>query len=370
MNVPFVDLPSQIAPYEKELRKVIDDVVFGRADFIMRQDLLDFEKAFAEFTGVPYAVGVANGSDALNLCLVALGIGPGDEVITVSHTFVATMAAIHHCGATPILVDVADDYNMDVRLLEKAVTKKTKAIIPVHLNGRLCDMDAVLAVAKKHNLPIVEDSAQACGAQYKGKKAGSFGVLSTNSFYPFKIMGCFGDGGMITTRDAGLNYKLRCMRDNGQDREKGDILFWGWNSRLDNLQAAILMVILRHLPDIINRRRELAARYARELSGIDGLSLPPAPASGEDYFDAFQNYVVRTKKRDALVDHLRKNNVGVLISWPKPTHHHRDLGLSHFSLPNTESISREVVSLPMHPALTDRDVEYVVRVIRDFFRKP
>jgi dTDP-4-amino-4,6-dideoxygalactose transaminase len=342
---------------------VVEEVIFNRADFIMRQDLLDFEKAFAAFTGVPYAVGVANGSDALNLCLVSLGIGPGDEVITVSHTFVATMAAIHHCGATPVLVDVADDYNMDVRQIERAITKKTRAIMPVHLNGRICDMDTVMAIARKHNLHVIEDSAQACGATYKGKKAGSFGIFSTNSFYPFKTLGCFGDGGMITTPDKDHNYTLRCMRDNGQDREKGEILFWGWNSRLDNLQAAILIVLLNHMPETVARRRHIAALYDASLKGIEGLSLPPAPVEGGDYYDAFQNYVIRTGKRDALVDHLRKNNIGILISWPKPTHFHRNLGLSHFSLP-----TREVVSLPMHPALSDQEVAHVCSVIRDFFK--
>jgi dTDP-4-amino-4,6-dideoxygalactose transaminase len=366
MNIPFVDLPRQIAPYEKELRTILDDVIFNRADFIMRQNLLDFESEFAEYTGVKHAIGVANGSDALNLCVKALGIGPGDEVITVSHTFVATVAAIAHAGAQPVLVDIADDYNMDVRNLKQAISKQTRAIMPVHLNGRICDMDAILQIAQENNLYVIEDSAQACGAVYNGNKAGSFGILSANSFYPFKILGCFGDGGMITTNNSELNYKLRCLRDNGQDREKGEILFWGWNSRLDNLQAAILSVMLKHLPDIIKRRREIAEIYDRQLA-IEGLSLPPAPVSEGKYFDVFQNYVVRTKRRDGLVQHLKKNNIGVLISWPKPTHFHKNLGLTEISLPNTESVSREVVSLPMHPALSDKEVTYVCNVVKDFF---
>lgn len=368
MNVPFVDLPKQIAPYTKEIRKKLDEVIFKRADFIMRDDLVEFEEKFAHFVGTRYAVGVANGSDALNLCVKILGIGPGDEVVTVAHTFVATLAAIVHANATPVLVDVADDYNIDVDLIEKAITPRTKAIIPVHLNGRTCQMKRIIDIAQKHNLFIIEDSAQGIGATYKGRKAGSFGDLSTNSFYPFKILGCFGDGGAITTNNPDLYSKLKCMRDNGQDREKGDILFWGWNSRLDNLQAAILSVLLKYLPDMISRRREIAAIYEKELSGITALRLPPPP-NDNDYFDSFQNYVIRTKSRDDLVNFLKAHGIGTLISWKTPNHHHKNLGLEKFRLPNTEKISQEVVSLPMHPALKNTEVHYVVKAINKFFNK-
>ena len=367
MRVPFVDLPNQIALFTDEIRRLIDDVLFTRADFIMRQDLIDFENNFAEYIGVKHAIGVANGSDALNLCLKVLDIGPGDEVITVSHTFVATIAAIHHAGANPILVDVGDDYNIDVSKLESVISDKTKAIITVHLNGRMCDMDAIEKITEKHDISIVEDSAQSIGAYFNGRKAGSFGGLSTNSFYPFKILGCFGDGGMITTNDSGLDYKLRCLRDNGQDRDKGEILYWGWNSRLDNLQAAILNVILKYLPKMISRRIEIASIYHSGLSEIKGLILPPKPDSKGKYFDSFQNYVIRTKMRNELVKHLDASEVGTLISWPKPTHRHKNLGLDKFNLPNTESISKQVVSIPMHPALLDDEVRYVVKVIKDFF---
>ncbi len=369
MGVSFVDLPKQIADYEKDVRKLFDEVVFNRADFIMRQDLLDFEKSFAGYVGTRHAVGVANGSDALNLCMKALDIKPGDEVITVAHTFIATVAAIVHAGATPVLVDVADDYNIDVAQIERAITRKTRAIIVVHLNGRACRMDAIMTIARERHLHVVEDSAQGIGATYNGKKAGSFGVLSTNSFYPFKILGCFGDGGMVTLSDDDLNYRLRCMRDNGQDREKGDILFWGWNSRLDNLQAAILkMILVKHLDAIVARRRQIAAAYEHGLAGIDGLHLPPAPVDSGEYFDTYQNYVIRTPRRDGLVKHLRERGVGTLISWPVPNHFHKNLGLSHFKLPNTESISQEVVSIPMHPALSDNEVDSVIQAVRTYFK--
>jgi dTDP-4-amino-4,6-dideoxygalactose transaminase len=369
MSVGFVDLPRQIAEFEPEIRKLFEDLVFTRADFVMRQDLLDFEKTFAAYVDCSYAIGVANGSDALNLCMKVLGIRAGDEVITVSHTFIATVAAVVHAGATPVLVDVSDDYDMSVSDVEAAITPRTKAIIAVHLNGRSCDMDPLLSLCRNKGLHLVEDSAQGLGAAYRRKKVGSFGVLSTNSFYPFKTLGCFGDGGMITTSSAEFNNKLRCLRDNGQDREKGEILYWGWNSRLDNIQAAILKMIMeKHLEGIIARRRAIALMYTEGLSGIDALRLPCKPETKGDYFDTFQNYVIRTDRRDALVKHLKGKGIGVLISWPTPNHFHRNLGLSGFRLPNTESISREVVSIPMHPALSDADVKEVISSVRSFFK--
>jgi dTDP-4-amino-4,6-dideoxygalactose transaminase len=368
MKVPFVDLPRQMAPYNEEIRSVLEDVMFRRADFIMRQDLLDFEAAFAVYLGCRYAIGVANGSDALNMAVKVLGIGQGDEVITVSHTFVATIAAIVHAGASPILVDVGDDHVMDMAAVEAAVTRKTKAVIPVHLNGRMCDMETLGRIAGKHGLRVIEDSAQGIGASLSGRRAGMIGDLSTNSFYPFKILGCFGDGGMITTNGEELNYKLRCLRDNGQDRAKGEILFWGWNSRLDNLQAAILLVMLRHLPEMISRRREVARLYNKGLSGIEGLSIPCDPEHSGRYFDSFQNYVVTCLPRDELVAYLGRSGVGTLISWPTPSHFHPGLRLSRFHLPRTEKFSREVVSLPMHAGLTDDEVNHVIESVRGFFR--
>ena len=367
MDVPFVDLPRQLLPFHNEVSAVLQDVVFKRADFIMRDDLLEFEKRFSEYLGVRHTIGVANGSDALNLSLNVLGLGPGDEVITVAHTFVATIAAIKHCGASPVLVDLGRDHTMDTTQLQRAITKRTKAILPVHLNGRACNMDEVMSIATAHNLHVVEDSAQAIGAQFRGRKAGTFGVLSTNSFYPFKILGCFGDGGAITTDGDELDYRLRCLRDNGQDREEGEIKFWGWNSRLDNLQAAVLMVMLKHVDELIRRRREVAEMYCDGLEGVGDLVVPDRPSVEGDRYDSFQNFVVETKDRDALVIHLRERGVGTLISWRKPTHWHRGLKLDHFRLPATERLSGEVVSLPLHPALTDAEAQYVVECVRQFY---
>ena len=368
MKVPFVDLPVQIEGLKDELRPMLEDVVFNRADFIMRQDLIDFENHFAQFLGVNHAIGVANGSDALNLAVKVLGIGAGDEVITVSHTFVATIAAIYHAGATPVLVDVGDDYNIEVAKIEEAITSRTKAIIAVNLNGRTCDMDELFKVANRYNLFVIEDSAQAIGAKYSGRQAGSFGILSTYSFYPFKIIGCFGDGGMITTDSSELEYKLRCLRDNGQDRIKGEILYYGWNSRLDNLQAAILDLMLKNITGFIKKRRDIANLYQDGLSKIEGLILPPGPTEEGKYFDVFQNYVIRTKRRNELVEYLKDHGIGILISWPIPTHFHDNLELKKYKLPNTESISDEVVSIPMSTVVSEEQADYVVEVINSFFR--
>ena len=386
-RVPFVNLSAQYKHLEKEIRELLDDVLFTRADFIMRSDLREFESNLASFVGVDYAVGVGSGTDALHLSLLAAGIGPGDEVITVAHTFVATVAAIVHCGATPILIDVREDFNMDVAQLEEAISPRTKAVIPVHLNGRLCDMEKVMDIANKRNLLVIEDSAQALGATFDGKKAGSFGLTGCFSLYPMKILGGVGDGGVVVTDNEEVAQKIRFLRDHGQNRETGDLIGYGFNSRLDNLQAAIINLKLKYLPQWIERRRELANIYHQGLSdlsapacaladrcghaqaGVPHVKLPPPPQTDGRYFDVFQNYVIQCQQRDRLVEHLNECGIEVLISWPKPMHHHEALGLKHFKLPETEKISREVVSLPMNTEISNEQVEYVIDCVRKFYKK-
>ncbi len=349
---------------KKDLCSLFDDVLFSRADLILRDDVAAFEKNFSAFIGTKFGVGLNSCTDALHLALYAADIGPGDEVITVAHTFVATIAAIIHCGATPVLVDIGEDHNMAVDQLEKAITRKTKAIMPVHLNGRVCNMEKVLAVAQQHHLVVIEDAAQAVGGTFDGRKAGSFGLASCFSFFPAKILGAAGDGGMLCTNDKNLADKVRLLRDHGR-QTKETLAFYGFNSRLDNLQAAILNFKLRYLPGWIARRREIAETYRRGLSGLEGLKLPHY--DDPRYFDVYQNYVVRSARRDALVAHLDKRGVGTLVSWPKPNHRQTPLKLDHFNLPMTERISREVVSLPMNTELTDDEVSYVVKSVCEFF---
>ncbi|MEM1524568.1 MAG: DegT/DnrJ/EryC1/StrS family aminotransferase [Nitrososphaerales archaeon] len=365
-KVPFVNFPEHYKRIKDEIDFAIKEVLLG-GDYILRKHLKEFEENFAKFLGVKYAIGVGSGTDALYLSLKAAGINQGDEVITVAHTFVATIASIIHCGAKPILVDIGEDYNMDVEKVEEVITNKTKAIIPVHLNGRLCDMKRLMEIASKYNLIIIEDAAQALGASLDGVKAGTFGLTGCFSFYPAKILGGLGDGGMVVTNNKDVAEKILLLRDHGQKREIGEILCYGFNSRLDNLQAAVLNVKLKYVPKWIERRREIAKLYHQALSNITKLKLPPPPMNGR-FYDVYQNYVIRAKRRDELVKHLMREGIEVLISWPKPLHKHEALGLSNFHLPMTEQISKEVVSLPIYPELSNNDVNFVIQAIQTFYK--
>lgn len=364
-RVPFVDFPAEYRRLEGEILAAIKEV-FSRGDFILGDQVQQFEENLTSFVGTDYAVGVNSCTDAMFLSLKAAGIAPRDEVITVAHTFIATVAAIIHYGATPILVDVGDDFNMDMEQVGQAISPQTKAIIPVHLNGRLCDMEKLMDIASKHNLTVIEDAAQALGATFDGKKAGSFGLTGCFSFYPAKILGGAGDGGMVVTDSREIAEKIRLYRDHGRIT-KEEIAFFGFNSRLDNLQAAILNVKLNHLPQCIERRRELASLYHQGLSALLQLKLPPPPHSQNRYFDVFTNYVVQSQERDELVAHLRKCGIEVLVSWPKPMHHHKALALGHFHLPVTEQISREVISLPLNTEISNEQVKFVIDSVHDFY---
>lgn len=364
-RVPFVDYPLHYHRLEGEIDAAIKEVL-SKGDLILRDQLLQFEENVASFVGVKYAVGVNSGTDALYLSLRAAGVGHGDEVITVAHTFVATVAVIVHCGAKPVLVDVSDDFNMNVELMEKVITSRTKAIMPVHLNGRLCHMERLMKIASKYNLMVIEDAAQALGASFDGKKAGSFGLTGCFSFYPAKILGGFGDGGMLVTNDKEIAERVRFLRDHGQNRATGDILYFGFNSRLDNLQAAILNVKLNHLPRWIDRRREIAVLYEKGLSDLPQVKTPPPPQPGR-YFDVYTNYVIRAQDRDRLAAYLKECGIEVLISWAKPMHHQKALGLNHFSLPETETISQEVISLPLNTEASNEQVEFAIECIREFY---
>ncbi len=350
------------------LKPEIDHALFTcltKGDLINRHQLRDFEENLAAFVGTRYAVGVNSGYHALALSLLAAGVGPGDEVITVAHTFVATVSAIVHCGAAPVLIDVCPDYNMDPDLIEAAITPRTKAIIPVHLNGRICEMDRICGLADKHKLLIIEDAAQGLGATFKGKGGGSFGLAGCFSFYPFKMLGCFGDGGAVTTNDPVLAKAIVRMRYNGEDRETGEYHYHGYTALLDNVQAAVLGVKLPHLPSWIEHRRQMAVLYQNSLKNIKHIALPNF--GGENYYESFQNYVIRAPQRDELRAFLRERGVETLVSWPKPMWDHPALGLGHHSLPETEAICREVLSLPLNSETTPEEVELTAQAIAEFF---
>lgn len=366
-KVRFVDYPAQFRKQETELMRCLHDVL-AAGDLMLRQQLRDFEANLAAFVGTRYAVGMSNCTDALHLSLRAAGIGPGDEVISVSHTFVATIAAIHHTGASPVLVDIGDDHNIDVDAVERAVTARTRAIIPVHLNGRVSRMDVLQSVAQRHGLLIIEDSAQALGASFGGTRGGAFGLTGCFSFYPAKLLGALGDAGAVTTNSEEMYTKLRQLRDHGRSPD-GDLSGWSFNCRMDNIQAAILDMRLRHLPENIARRRDIASMYERQLVEIAQLRRPPSPSPNGPFFDVYQNYELEAPNRDGLVTHLRQNGVEILIPWGgKAVHQFGRLGLGNARLPLTEQLFRNVLMLPMHAELTDEDVLYVCRTVQEFYR--
>ncbi len=365
MKVPFVNYGLQYKNLKGEIDNAMQDVL-ARGDLILRKDTDEFERRLAEFVGTKYAVALNSGTDALFFSLFAAGIGKGDEVITVSHTFVASIAAIVQVGATPILVDVAEDFEMDANQIEQAITEKTKAIIPVHLNGRMCDMGKIMDQAKNHNLIVFEDSAQSLGASYGGKRAGSFGLTGSFSFYPAKILGCFGDGGGLTTNDEKVAEKARLLRDHGQ-KTKTEIMCFGWNSRLDNLQATVLNIKMNYLENWIDRRRAIASLYEDGLKGVGQIKLPPSPGN-KIYFDVFQNYVIRVKRRNDLFAFLKEKEVETLIKDSVANHLQPGLNLSNFNLPFSAQLAEEVISLPMYPELTDGQINFIIDCVKEFYK--
>jgi dTDP-4-amino-4,6-dideoxygalactose transaminase len=363
-RVPFVDPREHYRRLKPEIDAAFTETL-ARGDLVLRQQLRDFERHVAEFVGTRYAIGVNSGYHALHFSLLAAGIGPGDEVVTVGHTFAATVSAIVHVGATPVLIDVALDHTMDTEALVRAITPRTRAVIPVHLNGRVCDMDRVQAVAAAHRLSVIEDAAQALGARFDGRGAGSFGLSGCFSFYPLKALGGLGDGGAVTTNDPDVAHMVTLLRFNGQDRETGEFHVHGYTALLDNVNAAVLDVKLRHLPDWIAHRRRIAGLYRAALTGVGDLRLPHF--SEARHVDSFQNYVVRTGHRDPLREFLRGEGVETLVHWARPMWEHKGLGLADPGLPETGRLCREVISLPMSAETTPEHVEIVADAIRLFF---
>ncbi len=363
-KVSFVNPGRSYLLIKDEIDAAYFDVM-STGNLIDREHLKSFEENLAAFVGTKYAVGLNSGYDALHISLRAAGIGPDDEVIVPSHTFVATCSAVVNVGASPVLVDVGHDFNIDVRRIEDAISLRTKAIIPVHLNGHMADMPRVMAIASSHNLIVIEDACQSLGSSIDGKRAGSWGLTGCWSFYPFKILGDYGDGGAITTDDPDVATFARRMRYNGEDRHTGEYHGHGFTCLLDNLQAAFLNVKLRHLPAWIVTRKQIAASYRNAFAEIPDLSLPHYDAPRFDH--VYQNYVVRSKQGDEFSDHLKRNGVEVLVQFRKPYYKHAALRLTDRGFPETEALSREVCSLPMNAELTDEDVSYVIQTVRSFY---
>jgi dTDP-4-amino-4,6-dideoxygalactose transaminase len=364
-TVPFFNYPALFATQESEITALLLDVL-KRGAYIMQKELSQFEEHLADFLGVKYAIGVADGTIALVMALRGAGIQHGDEVIVPSHTFIASAASIHHAGATPVLVECASDHLIDPDSVKQAITNKTKAIMPVQLNGRTANMDALQAIADEYNLLIIEDSAQALGSKYKGKYASTFGIAGTFSFYPAKLLGCYGDGGAVITNDDQLAAKVYSMRDHGRG-ESGDVVLWGYNARLDNIQAAVLDFKLKTFPETVERRRSIAARYDHALSSISDLTLPPAPDASPDHFDVYQNYEIESGHRDQLREYLKDHGVGTIVQWGgKAIHQFEDLKFN-VDLPYTTHFFTRCMMLPMHHLLSDEDVDYVCEQIHQFY---
>lgn len=333
----------------------------------MQKDLFKFEENLAAYLGVKHVIGVADGTVAIMMGLRAAGIGEGDEVLVPSHTFVATAAAVHHVGARPILVDCGADHLISTEDLLHRISDRTKAILPVQLNGRTANMDGVESLARQYGLKIVEDSCQALGSKFKGRFAGTFGVAGTSSFYPSKTLGCFGDGGAVFTNDDDAAEFLRLLRDHGR-AHTGDVVAWGYNSRLDNLQAAVLNFKLSRYDAEVSRRREIAARYEEKLRGLPGLVLPPGPDSDVDHFDIYQNYEVESDQRDALRAHLDAAGVKTIIQWGGKTIHQFPKLELNDDLPRTQMLTERFFLLPMNTSLADDDIDYVCEQIQRFYQ--
>jgi dTDP-3-amino-2,3,6-trideoxy-4-keto-D-glucose/dTDP-3-amino-3,4,6-trideoxy-alpha-D-glucose/dTDP-2,6-dideoxy-D-kanosamine transaminase len=363
-RVRFAEPDVHYRRLKPEIDRTIQDVL-ARGDLICRRDLENFERHLAGFVGTRYAVGLNSGFHALHLALIAAGVGRGAEVIVPAHTFVACVSAVVHTGATPVLVDVGSDYNLDVDACRTAVTPRTRAVMPVHLNGRMCEMDALMDLARQHGLVVIEDAAQALGATTGNGRAGAFGLAGCFSFYPFKLLGAFGDAGAITTNDERVATVVRRLRHNGEDRATGEYHGHGFTCLMDNLQAAVLDLKLKHLPAWLARRRQVAEAYRHGLTGVGDLRLPHF--ADPRRVDVFQNYVIRTSRRDALVEFLDRQGVETLVHWRKPLWRHAALQLGEHALPATEAVCREVLSLPMNAEIGDADVQAVIDAVVRFF---
>ena len=362
MHVPFNDFGSVVKEIQPELQAAWDGFLQSN-HFVLGKQVDLFEQEYAEFCGSKYCVGVANGLDALHLALVAKGIGPGDEVIVPSNTYIATWLGVTHAGATPVPVEPFEHtQNLCPERIEAAITSRTKAIIPVHLYGQTARMDSIMDIATRHNLYVLEDAAQAHGATFNGKRAGSLGHAAAHSFYPTKNLGAFGDAGAVTTDDEELATRLRVLRNYGSERRYYNECV-GYNSRLDELQAALLRVKLIYLEEWNRRRREIAANYLRQLEPLENtIRLPKVDAGCEPVWHLF---VIRSKARNQLQQLLCEAGVQTLIHYPVPPHLSGAYSAKeHGSLPTSETLAQRVLSLPCHPGLTAEQVGFIVSSVK------
>jgi dTDP-4-amino-4,6-dideoxygalactose transaminase len=377
--VPLLDLRAQYATIREEIRAALDRVAESQY-FILGPEVESLEAEVARYCQCEFGVGVSSGSDALLICLMAIGIKPGDEVIVPTYSFFATAGAVSRLGAVPVFVDIeSDTYNIDPAAIERVVTSKTRALIPVHLFGQVAEMDPVMEIARKHKLVVIEDAAQAIGAEYKGRRAGSMGEFGCFSFFPSKNLGGFGDGGMVTTNDPELADKLKLLRNHGY-RPKYYNKVVGGNFRLDAIQAAVLRVKLRYLDGWTEGRQRNAIQYRKLFNeaGVVVSSQPDRsqivlPAEGTDGRHIYNQFVIRSGARDELMAHLKERRIGSEIYYPVPLHLQecfRELGYGPGRFPVSESAAKETLALPIYPELSEKMIDSVVRVIGGFCRAP
>ncbi|MEH7384298.1 DegT/DnrJ/EryC1/StrS family aminotransferase [Bacillus sp. JJ1521] len=369
MRVPMLDLTEQYQTLKPQIHDAMEEVM-SNAHFILGKNVKQLESDIAEYSNVNYGVGVANGSDALHISLEACGVGAGDEVIVPSFTFFATAGAVARTGATPVFVDInPKTFNIDPEKIKAAITEKTKGIIPVHLYGQMAELDEIASIAKEHNLFVIEDAAQAIGSEYKGKKPGELGTTACYSFFPTKNLGAYGDGGMIVTNDEDIAEKMRVIRVHGS-KPKYYHHVLGYNSRLDELQAAILNVKFPHLNDWSRQRIRNADNYTRLLN--EHVPHVVTPFKEEHNYHIYHQYTIRVEKRDELQAFLKENGVETMVYYPKPLHLQpvfAELGYKEGDLPETEKASNEAISLPMFPELKLEQQEYVVSKIKEFYTR-
>lgn len=364
-SIPFFNYREAFAAREDAYVKIFRDVL-RRGAFIQQKDLAEFEQHLAAFLGVRHAIGVGNATDGLTMAWKAAHLEPGGEVIFPSHTMVASAASVVHAGGLPVPVECGPDHLIDPDTIEDAITDRTSAIMPVQLNGRTADMERIGKIAERHGLFIIEDAAQALGSRFRGRLAGTFGRAGVFSFYPAKLLGCFGDGGAVVTNDDAIAEQVHLLRDHGRS-SNGDVIRWGFNSRLDNLQAAILDLQLSEYSTVIEHRRSLATAYQEMLGPIAELHLPPPPEADTDHFDVYQNYEIEAEDRDALRTRLSAAGVGTIIQWGgKAVHQFTGLGFQA-QLTKTDRVFQRCLMLPMNMTVTLDDVEYIAHHIRKFY---
>lgn len=370
VKVPFVNLSAQYEPLRKEILETVDRI-FASGNYILGAPVLEFEKLFAEYSETRYAIAVANATDAISLVLKALNIGPGDEVITAPNSFLASAGAIANVGATIRFCDIDETLNLDPKKLEAAITPKTKAVLPVHFTGLPADMDAIRAIAKRHDIAVIEDAAQAVGARYKGRRVGGLGNAACFSLHPLKNLHLYGDGGIITTDDPKLNETLLQLRNHGLIN-RDESVRWGLNSRLDSVHAAIGSLKMKYLDGYTERFQEIARRYTAAFRPLEANQLLRVPVGLADSECVFHNYIMRVKNRDKLQAYLTSRGVETKIHYPIPIHLQiaaKDTGYGKGSFPVTEKYAQEILSLPIYPELTDSQIKLVTDSITDYFRE-